>query len=268
MECPLFALRWLCENDVACLADYLIITWRTLRLVLLSLICASCECGGVGLAFCSAQVCSGCGRSENLYREECETLAGAETIRRKNIILKNWSNTLYASHCRGQMVPETFGGQVVAKTCEDMVLDDSRKANASFGRFLVNTVERNDRSHSMRAQQIHHSNNEGDCDSNCASDADVDFHRDDNGRQHDLKPFVFSGQLSFSNFDGRRIASPTTADCIRDWTVISDGGKPHTIIQDDDGDCDSNNASDADVDFDNDDTGRSIASSLLFSAAS
>ena len=122
--------------------------------------------------------------------------------------------------------------------------------------FLINTVERNDRSHSMRAQQIHHSNNEGDCDSNCASDADVDFDRDDNGRQHGLKPFVFSGQLSFSNFDGRRIASASTADCIRDWTVISDGGKPHTVVQDDDGDCDSNSASDADVDFDRDDNGR------------
>ena len=44
--------------------------------------------------------------------------------------------------------------------------------------------------------------------------------------------------------------------------------KPHTVVQDDDDDCDSNTASDADVDFDNDDTGRSIASSLLFSAAS
>ena len=67
---------------------------------------------------------------------------------------------------------------MVAETCEDMVLDDSRRANASFGLFLMNTVERNDRSHSMRVQQIHHSNNEGDCDSNCASDADVDFDRD------------------------------------------------------------------------------------------
>ena len=169
--------------------------------------------------------------SENLYREQCETLAGAEIIRRKNIIFKNCSNTLYASHCRGQMVPETFGGQVVAETCEDMVLDDSSRANASFGLFLMNIVERNDHSHSMRAQQIHHSNDQGDCDSNCASDANVDFDRDDNGRQHGLKPFVFSGQLSFSNFDGRRIASPTTADCIRDWTVISDGGKPHTAFQ-------------------------------------
>ena len=135
MECPLFALRWLCEGDVAWLADYLIITWPTLRLVWLSLIWGSCQCGGVGLAFCSAQVCSGCGRSENLYREQCETLAGAEIIRRKNIIFKNCSNTLYASHCRGQMVPETFEGQVVAETCEDMVLDDSRRANASFDSF-------------------------------------------------------------------------------------------------------------------------------------
>ena len=53
---------------------------------------------------------------------------------------------------------------------------------AALTPFLINTVERNDHSHSMRTQQIHHSNNEGDCDSNCASDADVDFDNDDTGR--------------------------------------------------------------------------------------
>ena len=53
---------------------------------------------------------------------------------------------------------------------------------AALTPFLINTVERNDHSHSMRAQRIHHSNDDGDCDSNSASDADVDFDNDDNGR--------------------------------------------------------------------------------------
>ena len=88
------------------------------------------------------------------------------------------------------------------------------------------------------------------------------------GRQHRLKPFVFSGQLSFSNFDGCRIASGSTADCTREWGVISDEGKPHTAVQDDDGDCDSNSASDADVDFDNDDNGRQQRLKPFFSGVS
>ena len=49
--------------------------------------------------------------------------------------------------------------------------------------FLINTVKRNDHSHSMRAQQIHHSNDDGDCDSNSANDSDVDDDNDDGGKQ-------------------------------------------------------------------------------------
>ena len=45
----------------------------------------------------------------------------------------------------------------------------------------------------MRAQRIHHSNDDGDCDSNSAKDADADDDNDDSGKQHCLKPFVFSG---------------------------------------------------------------------------
>ena len=59
--------------------------------------------------------------------------------------------------------------------------------------FLINTVERNVHSHSMRAPRMHHSNDNGDCDSSSANDDDVDFNNDDSARQQRLKPFVFSG---------------------------------------------------------------------------
>ena len=63
---------------------------------------------------------------------------------------------------------------------------------AALTPFLINTVERNDHSHSMRAQRIHHSDDDGDCDSNSANDADVDHDNDDSGKQQRLEPFVFS----------------------------------------------------------------------------
>ena len=59
--------------------------------------------------------------------------------------------------------------------------------------FHINIFERNDHSHSMRAQRIHHSNDDGDCDINSANDADVDHDNDDSGKQQRLKAFVFSG---------------------------------------------------------------------------
>ena len=54
---------------------------------------------------------------------------------------------------------------------------------AALTYFHVNTVDRNDNSHSMRAQRIHHSDDDGDCDSNSANDADVDDDSDDGGQQ-------------------------------------------------------------------------------------
>ena len=47
----------------------------------------------------------------------------------------------------------------------------------------INTVDDNDLSHSMRPQRIHHSNDDGDCDSNSANDADIDDYMDDGGQQ-------------------------------------------------------------------------------------
>ena len=47
----------------------------------------------------------------------------------------------------------------------------------------INTVDDNDLSHSMRPQRIHHSDDDGDCDSNSANDADVDDNSDDGGKQ-------------------------------------------------------------------------------------
>ena len=47
----------------------------------------------------------------------------------------------------------------------------------------INTVDGNDLSHSMRPQRIHHSNDDGDCDSNSANDADIDDDIDDGGKQ-------------------------------------------------------------------------------------
>ena len=47
----------------------------------------------------------------------------------------------------------------------------------------INTVDGNDLSHSMRPQRIHHSNDDGDCDSNSANDADIDDDIDDGGMQ-------------------------------------------------------------------------------------
>ena len=82
---------------------------------------------------------------------------------------------------------------MVSDTCEDMLLGNSRRATGSFDFFHINTVERNDWRHRMRAQRIHHSNDDGDCDSNSANDADVDHDNDDSGKQQRLKPFVFSG---------------------------------------------------------------------------
>ena len=49
--------------------------------------------------------------------------------------------------------------------------------------FLLNTVECNNHSHSMRAQQIHHSNDDRHCDSRSAIDADVHNNKDDGGKQ-------------------------------------------------------------------------------------
>ena len=47
----------------------------------------------------------------------------------------------------------------------------------------LNIVDGNDQSHSMRPQRIHHSDDDGDCDSNSANDADVDDDSDDGGKQ-------------------------------------------------------------------------------------
>ena len=47
----------------------------------------------------------------------------------------------------------------------------------------INIVDRNDHSHSMRPQRIHHSDDDGDCDSNSANDADVEDDSDDGGKQ-------------------------------------------------------------------------------------
>ena len=44
----------------------------------------------------------------------------------------------------------------------------------------------------MHALRIHHSNDDGDCDSNSANDADVDHDNDDSGKQQLLKAFVSS----------------------------------------------------------------------------
>ena len=59
--------------------------------------------------------------------------------------------------------------------------------------FHINIFERNDHSHSIRAQRIHHSHDDGDCDINSAKDADVDDDNDDSGQQQRLKASVFSG---------------------------------------------------------------------------
>ena len=40
------------------------------------------------------------GSSVNLYREQCEKVAAASVVARKNIIVENCSNTLYPSHAK------------------------------------------------------------------------------------------------------------------------------------------------------------------------
>ena len=47
----------------------------------------------------------------------------------------------------------------------------------------INIVDRNDHSHSMRPQRIHHSDDDGHCDSSSANDADVDNSKNDGGKQ-------------------------------------------------------------------------------------
>ena len=47
----------------------------------------------------------------------------------------------------------------------------------------INIVDRNDHSHSMRPQRIHHRDHDDDCDSNSAIDANVDDDNDDGGKQ-------------------------------------------------------------------------------------
>lgn len=47
----------------------------------------------------------------------------------------------------------------------------------------INIVDRNDHSHSMRPQRIHHRDHDGDYDSNSAIDADVDDDNADGSKQ-------------------------------------------------------------------------------------
>ena len=63
------------------------------------------------------------------------------------------------------------------QACSQAVGDVANGNNGSS--CHINIVDRNDHSHSMRPQRIHHSDDDGDCDSCCAIDADVDDDSDD-----------------------------------------------------------------------------------------
>ena len=67
------------------------------------------------------------------------------------------------------------------QACSQAVGDVAKGNNGSP--CHINIVDRNDHSHSMRPQRIHHSDDDGDCDSNSANDADVDDDNDDGGKQ-------------------------------------------------------------------------------------
>ena len=59
---------------------------------------------------------------------------------------------------------------------------DVAKGNTGYP-CQINIVDSNDHSHTMRPQRIHHSEDDGDCDSNSANDAVVDDDSDDGGKQ-------------------------------------------------------------------------------------
>ena len=148
----------------------------------------------------------------------------------------------------------------------------------------INIVDSNDHSHSMRPQRIHHSEDDGDCDSNSANDADVDDDSDDGGKQqrkqvqqqHSMpgrKTHCFA--CAVGSRDGScnpqmraKCAPSFTENIIINTECLCHINIPHRNDHsrrmrrqrihpsDDDGDCDSNNADDADVDDDNDDGGK------------
>ena len=94
-------------------------------------------------------------------------------------------------HSKGKTSASCLGGNVgshdgscnprMSATCAPSLTEKILINNKSP--CHINIVDRNDHSHSMRPQRIHHSDDDGDCDSNSANDADVDDDNDDGGKQ-------------------------------------------------------------------------------------